>query len=178
MSPLTIVANYLIGLDKRQDRKSLKENISERKNLKEAVHYFEQAQKKYELLKPEELYYCHVKNLASLERGSLLIEISKDSNGPKKEIYQRYAADQLFALLHEEREISSQSTIKLADLFRSQGDLEQAKVLVSRELEKWGEESSSYVVTLKQYREKISFMNRETLKLPGNISLKRRVGER
>lgn len=160
-SPLTIVAHYLIGLDQEQERRAKGGKSIRKKNLKESIHSFEQAKKKYEQLKPDDSYYRNVKNLALLERGKLNFIISTESGGPKKEVYQKYAEEQFLELLDEEREISSQAGVQLAHLYLEQEELEKAKILLSKELEKWGEDSAPVVVSLYTLQGEISFRQRD-----------------
>ena len=147
-SPLTIVAFYLIGLDKERDRRSSEGKAIRRKNIMEAIGAFESAQKNYESLKPEEPYYLHVNHLAALERGRLLSQISSESGEPKKTIYRHYALDVLSPLMEEEREISSQAVIQLAYLAIADQELDHAKELSLNELRKWNQSTSLSVVTL------------------------------
>lgn len=160
-SPLTIVANYLIGLDKKEERRSIEGKSIRRKNVKDAIHAFELSQKNYDRLKPEELYYRHVRNLAALERGNLYMEISNESNGPKKDIYRRYALEQLSPLVNEDKEISAQAVVQLAAIYMAQGELEQAKLFVSKELEKWEDGSGAALVTLNTIQGQIAHEQRD-----------------
>jgi tetratricopeptide (TPR) repeat protein len=154
-SPLTLVANYLIGLDKKEERRSAEGKTVRKKNLKESLQAFEQVQKLYDRLHPEELYYLHVKNLAALEKGRLCRDICQESAGPKKDIYRKYAIDALTPLVDEQRDVSSQAVLLLTEIWMDQGDLETAKSLISKELEKWEEKRGSAVVALLTARGKI-----------------------
>ena len=147
-SPLKIVAYYLIGLDKQQERRSPEGKSIRKKNIKEAIHSFELAQESYESLKPEEAYYRQVKNQAALERGGLYVKVSEDSNGPKKDVYLRYAVDLLKPLLKEDRETSTLAALQLAAIFKVQGELEEAKLTVSKELKKWDGEAGALVASM------------------------------
>lgn len=147
-SPLVIVANYLIGLDKKEERRSIEGKTIRKKNPKEALQSFLQVQTSFDQLKPEEPYYRHVKNLAALERGTLYYEIAKESTGPKKDIYRRYAIDSLSPLVNEDRDISSKAIAKLAAIWMELGELEQAKLVTSKELEKWEDSPGVAVVAL------------------------------
>lgn len=147
-SPLAIVAHYLIAIDKEQERRSAEGKLLRKKNIKEALTSLEKVQNTYTSLKPDDPYYLHVKNLAALERGRLYREISNEATGPKKDIHHRYAIDVLSPLVNEEREISTKAVLLLAQLWMDEGDLEQAKLTVSKELEKWEGEKNSAVVAL------------------------------
>lgn len=160
-SPLTIVSYYLIGLDHEQERRAKGGKTIRKKNLKEAIHSFEMSQKKYEQLKPDDSYYRNVKNLALLERGRLYYIIAAESGGPKKEVYQKYAEEQFSELLSEEREVSSQAAAQLARLYLEQEELEKAKVQLSKELEKWGEDAAPIVSTLYTIQGEIAFQQRD-----------------
>ncbi len=154
-SPLAIVANYLIGLDKKEERKTLEGKTIRKKNWKESLLAFEQVQKLYDRLHPEEPYYRHVKNLAALEKGALCVDICADSSGPKKDIYRRYAVDALIPLVQEEKGVSVQAVLQLAEIWIEQGDLEQAKSIISKELEKFEGEQGSSMVALHTLQGKI-----------------------
>lgn len=147
-SSLNIVAYYLIGLDKEQERRTPEGKSIRKKNIKEAIHAFELSQKSYDVLKPEEMYYRDVKNRAALERGRLYIEVSEDSNGPKRDIHLHYAVDLLKPLLGEDRETSTQATLLLAAIYRAQGELEEAKLIISKELGKWEGDTGAFVAAM------------------------------
>ncbi len=148
-SPLKIVAYYLIGLDKEQERRTAEGKSIRKKNIKEAIHSFELAQESFDATpEPLEDYYRQVRNLAALERGKLYILVSQDSNGPKKDIHLHYAVDVLKPLINEDKEISTQAVLLLAGIYKSLGELEDAKMLVSRELEKLSGDSGAFVASL------------------------------
>jgi tetratricopeptide (TPR) repeat protein len=93
-----ITAYYLMGLDYRRDRKSTEEKWIHKKNLKQAIDAFHEAESTFTslfesgLLPENELgYYATMRYHCTLERALANLAIADDSVGAKKQIFLDYA---------------------------------------------------------------------------------------
>lgn len=111
-SPYTILANYLIGLDAKRDRKTPEGKWIRRKNWLEAIASFQEAEERYDRLLAEKklpkdklVYWENVRNQAALEKALANLSIADESQGAKRKIYLEYAEEVFQKLL----ELSSQN---------------------------------------------------------------------
>lgn len=105
-SPLLLNAYYLIGLDCKRDRRSDDGKWIRKKNLKESIDAFQEAERLFILLsdKISENQYTSYLTLyyrAKLERALANSTIAEASQGAKKAIYGEYAINVLQELIKE-----------------------------------------------------------------------------
>lgn len=107
-SPLSISADYLIGLDYKRDRKTPEGRWIRKRNLIEAIDTFQKAQEKFKRLheeghipKDEIAYYTMIYYRAFLERALANQAIAEESQGTKRQIYLQYA-EELFTNINKE----------------------------------------------------------------------------
>lgn len=121
-SPYTLLAWYLVGLDRKVERKPDGKRRIHHKNLESAQDAFLEVENLFheirETIEPKEReYWANIHEKAILERARTLIEIADNSIGIKQHLYYVYALDSLDQLkLPESQLLSVQVYIKDKDL--------------------------------------------------------------
>lgn len=108
LSPFTIQAWYLIGLDNKRDRKTLEGRWLRKKNLTAAIDAFQEAESLFDLLYAQQLVPSEELNTlitlryrASLEKALGNLTIADESQGTKRQIYLEYAEEVLQQLAND-----------------------------------------------------------------------------
>lgn len=101
-SPLSITANYLLGLDHKKDRISENGKPQHRKDLIAAIQSFQEAESTFDRLQQKNLipendfsYYQQIRYRANLERALANLAIARESHDAKKKVYLEYTTEVL-----------------------------------------------------------------------------------
>lgn len=107
-SPFVMIANYLIGLDYKRDRKTPEGKWIRKRNLTAAIDSFQEVDSAFDRLyssgklNREDLdYFILVKYRATLEKGLTNLAIADESQGTKKQIYLDYAKEVFEEIIRE-----------------------------------------------------------------------------
>jgi tetratricopeptide (TPR) repeat protein len=118
-SPFVLNAYYLLGMDDKRDRKSMEGKWIRKKNLNEAIDYFQLVEGTFDefyqngLISDEKLdYFLQIRFLAMLERGLANLQIAEESLKAKREIHLEYAQN-VFLEIIENFKSSGSSYVKL-----------------------------------------------------------------
>lgn len=97
-SPYVIPALYLIGLDKKQDRRTVDGKWINKRNITASIEAFQAAEDKFEeLLKENKIptdkldYFQLVKTRSELEKALAHLAIAEESEGARRQVYLEYA---------------------------------------------------------------------------------------
>lgn len=121
-SPYTLLAWYLLGLDRKKERKPDGKRRVHHKNLESAQDAFLEAENLYQEIKEtlpqhEKAYWAKIRENAGLERARTLLEIAETSIGIKRHLYYVYTLDSLEILNQPEAKLlATQVYIKNKDL--------------------------------------------------------------
>lgn len=116
-SPFVLNAYYLMGMDYKRDRKTLEGKWIRKKNLNEAIDYFQLVESFFDELYEKELlndqlsYFLTIRYLAMLERGLANFKIAEEAQKGKKEIYLEYA-ESVFLKIIEDFKNPEKSLVK------------------------------------------------------------------
>lgn len=107
-SPLVLNALFLMGLDNKRDRRSPEGKWIRKKNLTQAIDYFQQVESTFDSLsenqsipKSEMKHYLLVRYRANLEKGLANFTMANESIGAKRLLYLEFAQEAFGQLLQQ-----------------------------------------------------------------------------
>lgn len=149
--PLLILSHYLIGLNHKKNRQNEDGKVMKHRDRLAAIEAFQKAELLFdelndtkELSKENYSYYWKVKTQATLERAQANLEIARDAEGAKKQIYAEYAKE-VFQQIQDEfhkrmlnsqyEESLEQAEFRLAELALMQGNSAKADAIFEHMLQ-------------------------------------------